>query len=285
MEIIVGKTSGFCAGVKNAVQKVEQELENKNQEIYCLGELVHNKQVIEKLEQKGLIFIDNIDKKHKKVIIRAHGIPKEIYEKAKKENIELLDFTCPKVLQIHKIAEQYEKENYCIILIGIKNHPEVIGTISFCGKNSYIIEDFSNIDDCIKNVEKYQKNNILIIAQTTFSLEKFNKIVEELENRLEYKYNIEVKNTICYSTKTRQEETEQLSKKVEYMIIVGGKNSSNTKKLYEIAEKNCANSILVETVEELPLDEIKKYNKIGIMAGASTPIESVETIIKKLKGE
>jgi len=229
MEYIVGKTAGFCYGVKNAVEKSEKALENEKP-IYCLGEIVHNKNVVKDLENKGIIFIDDLKQnlEKRKTIIRAHGIAKEVYTQADKMGIDLIDLTCPKVLKIHKIVSEYNEKEYYIFLVGSKKHPEIIGTASFCG-------------------------------------------------------NIEVVNTICNATKIRQEETEELSKKVDCMIIVGGKNSSNTKKLYEISKKNCNNTICVEEVNEIDKGVLKQGNIVGIMAGASTPQCSINSVIELVK--
>ena len=282
MEIIIGKSSGFCAGVKNAITKTEQELKQNKQKIDCLGELVHNGQVIEKLEKEGLNLINNIEEAQNKVIIRAHGIAKEIYEIAKQKQIELIDLTCPKVLKIHEIIDEYSKNGYYTILIGIKEHPEVIGSISFAGKNSSLITEKEEIGQVIEQIDKLKIKKILIVAQTTFNLKKFEEISQEIKEKLNNKYIVEIKNTICPATRIRQEETDEISKKVDYMIIVGGKNSSNTKKLYDISIKNCKNVECVETIKDLKIEKIKKFNKIGIMAGASTPNESVEEIVKEL---
>ncbi len=154
MEIMLGKTAGFCYGVRNAVQKTEKKLKEYN-ELFCLGELVHNGQVINKLEKSGLKLVEKVDEVKGKVIIRAHGIPKEIYDKAKKLNIEIFDFTCPNVLKIHTIADEYTKKGYYIFVVGMKKHPESLGTISFCGKYSYLIETKDELDiKCIKQIEK-----------------------------------------------------------------------------------------------------------------------------------
>lgn len=278
MKIIIGKTSGFCAGVKNAVANAEKEIQNADKKIHCLGELVHNKQVIQKLEKQGLETIENIEQAIEKTIIRAHGVPKEVYEKAYSKGIELVDLTCPKVLKIHKIAEEYNKKNYFIILVGVENHPESIGTISFCGENSYMIRDKEDIKQAYQKLKQSKLKKVLVIAQTTYNIKKFEEIVEELNNLLGNGYEIEVKNTICAATRLRQEETEKISKEVDCMIIVGGKNSSNTKKLYDIAKINCPKVELAETIKDLDIETIKLFNNIGIMAGASTPNESVEEI-------
>lgn len=281
MEIIVGKTAGFCYGVKNAVTKTEEKLK-ENKEISCLGELVHNGEVIKKLKEMGLQVIENIDEANEKVIIRAHGIPKEIYDKAKELNIELFDFTCPSVLKIHKLADEYSKKGYFIFLIGNKAHPESIGTISFCKENSYLLESENEIEEAIREFKKSNINKLLIIEQTTFSLEKFEKMVEKIKTAIDIDVHLEVKNTICNATKVRQEETSKISKEVECMIIIGGKNSSNTKKLYDIAKENCDNTFIVQNKQELSTDKVKKFKKIGIMAGASTPNESINGVIDLL---
>lgn len=281
MEIILGKTAGFCYGVKNAVSNAEEKLkEYKN--LYCLGELVHNGQVIKKLENLGLKVIEELEFTDNKVIIRAHGISKEVYNKAKQMNIELLDFTCPKVSKIHDIAQEYSDNGYYIFLIGGRKHPETLGTISFCGENSYIIEEEEQIMEGINLLEKSNIKNLLIIVQTTFSIEKFNKFIEIIKENVGKDIKIDIKNTICSATKIRQEETEKISKEVDCMIIIGGKNSSNTKKLYDIAKKNCVNTVIIETKDEIEKEQIENFDKIGIMAGASTPMESINEVIEKI---
>ena len=282
MEIIIGKTAGFCYGVRNAVTKTEEKLK-EYKEISSLGELVHNGEVIKKLEGLGLKTIENIEEAKNKVIIRAHGIPKETYEEAKKMGLEVFDFTCPSVLKTHKIAEEYAKKGYYIFFIGSKNHPETIGTISFCGYNCYIVESLEDIEEGIKRLNKSKIKKIFILAQTTFNLEKFNEFVMIVKSKIEKNVTIEVINTICNATKIRQEETHDLSRKVKCMIIIGGKNSSNTKKLYDIAKEICINTFIVESKDELDLNAVGKFEKIGIMAGASTPDESINDIVKLIE--
>ncbi len=287
MEIIIGKTAGFCYGVKRAVEGSIEQIENsKNENIYCLGELVHNKQVIMKLQDKGINFIDNLKQikvKNAKVIIRAHGITKEEYKFAKDNNINIEDYTCPNVSKVHEIVNEYAKKGYYILLCGKKTHPENIGTASYCGKYFSVIENEEEIKNVIENIKKINSNKILIVAQTTYSLNKFKIIQEKIIENMDKNVEIVIKDTICRATKIRQEETEELSKKVDYMIIIGGKNSSNTNKLYEIAKNNCKNTILVETEQEIQKDEIHKYNLVGIMAGASTPKDVINDVVKKLE--
>lgn len=282
MEIIIGKTSGFCFGVSNAVNKTEELLKTQKN-ISCLGELVHNKQVTDDLISKGLTIISNIEEAKQNVIIRAHGVTNETYDKAKKLNLDVLDLTCPKVLKIHNIAEEYSNKGYYIFLIGQKEHPEVIGTMSYCGKNAKVIEKREEIHENIKKFYDANINKLLILAQTTFSMEKFNDIVTELKEQLSNnEIEIEVKKTICDATRLRQEETRKIAKMVNIMIIIGGKNSSNTNKLYQISKQYCNNSILIETKDELDIEHIKKFQKIGIVAGASTSQKSIDSVVEML---
>lgn len=281
MEIIIGKTAGFCYGVKNAVEKSIEELK-KNDKICCLGEIVHNKNVVNELEQMGMQFIEELEEntEKKNTIIRAHGVSKKIYENAQKEGIKLIDLTCPNVLKIHKIVSEYEEKGFYIFVIGTKLHPETIGTAGFCGNEYSLIEDKDDIEKGIEELKKSNKKNLLIIVQTTFSLEKFVNLTNIIQNEVKDELdNIQVVNTICNATKARQEETNQISKQVEYMIIIGGKNSSNTKKLYEIAQKNCSSTICIENYTEINKTELKNKKIIGIMAGASTPQKSIDEVI------
>lgn len=282
MEIIVGKMSGFCFGVENAVNKTTEIL-NKYGDTYCLGELVHNRQVINNLTNKGLNIIDDISKSQKRIIIRAHGEGINTYKKAKELGIEVIDLTCPKVIKIHKLAEDYANKGYYIFLIGNSNHPETIGTISYCGENVNLIEKEEDIKKGLEGLYSSNINKVVVLTQTTFSTEKFNKIIDIIENNIDKNIKMEIKRTICDSTRLRQEETKDISSKVDMMIVVGGKNSSNTNKLYDISKENCKNTILIEDSTELKVNELKKFMKIGIMAGASTPKESVETIVEMIK--
>ena len=282
MELIVGKTAGFCYGVKRAVDGAKEQLK-QNENLYGLGEIVHNQDVIKELENLGMQFIENIEEAKGKTIIRAHGVPKQIYEEAEEKQIELIDYTCPKVLNIHQIVEEYANKGYYIFLLGNKKHPEIIGTLSYCGENKFIIE---KEDDTIKALEMFEKSGmkkILVISQTTYSLEKFYIIEEIIKNEIPRDVEVVVKNTICQATEIRQKETEEMAKKVDAMIVIGGKNSSNTKKLYEIAKQYCKTVLLIENETELVLDNIKSTDKVGIMAGASTPKESIEKVMERLK--
>ncbi len=293
-EILLGEKAGFCMGVKNAVEQAKKEVE-KQSITYCLGELTHNPEVMKNLEEKGLRVIEDLSQipnpKGKKVIFRAHGVTKQVYEEAKKLGLEIVDLTCPNVLAIHKIAEQAVKEEKDIFLIGEKKHPETIGTASFCGKNHFVIETQEDLQQEIQQyLAQVEKNansrKLVILSQTTFHLEKFKEFENQIQEKLANKVEIEVRNTICKATRLRQEETMDLAKQVEYMIIIGGRKSSNTNKLFQIALQNCAHAVMIENEKELSeelLQEMKKYQKIGVMAGASTPDESIQNVINKIR--
>ena len=186
------------------------------------------------------------------------------------------------VLKIHDIAEEYAQKGYYIFLCGNKNHPENIGTISYCGNEYFVIENEKDTFKALEQFKKSKNNKLLLISQTTYSLEKFYIIEEIIKNELEKNVDIVIRNTICRATELRQRETKEISKKVDYMIIIGGTNSSNTKKLYEIAKKYCKNSICIETAEQIDLSKLKNKNKIGIMAGASTPRHNIEEVYNLL---
>ncbi len=286
MEIVLGKTAGFCNGVLRAVEETKKVIQ-KNSNIYCLGDLVHNEQVILDLKLKGLKVINSINEapNYSTVIIRAHGVEKKVYQKAKEKNITLVDLTCVKVLQIHKQVEEYANNGYYIFLIAEEKHPETVGTISFCGNNSHIIQEKSDILKGIKKLKRSKKQKLLVISQTTFSLTKFENMINEIVKFLDENVKLEIKNTICNATNKRQKETEDLSKQVECMIVIGGSRSSNTKKLFEIANQNCKKAIFIHNESDLNLKEINIYKKVGVMAGASTPRKSIEEVIKKLEGE
>lgn len=284
MEIIVGKMAGFCGGVSNAVEKAKEELVNaKNNTVYCLGELVHNQAVMRELSHKGMQLIENIEQGCGKVIIRAHGVTKHIYHEAKRKGITLVDLTCKKVLKIHEMAQTYANKGYYIFLIGDKQHPEIIGTHSFCGENVYKLADQEDVDEAIRQLKESNIQKVVILAQTTYNMERFERVVNDIKAKLPHQIECVVHKTICEATKLRQEETSRISKLVDGMIIIGGKNSSNTKKLYEIAMQNCKQVALVENKTQLELEKWLNCEKVGIMAGASTPKESINEIVEVLE--
>lgn len=285
MEIIVGKTAGFCNGIKRAVDGCYEEL-TASKKVYCLGEIAHNKQVITNLEEKGLQFIDSLEQitePNAKVLFRAHGVTKEVYEIAHKKNLQVIDYTCPKVLAIHQLVENYQKEGYYIFLTGESGHPEVVGTLSFCYPHVFLIETISDVEKAINCFQQSHKNKLLLVSQTTFHLEKFEQIKNKIENLLPKNIPFIIQNTICMATQVRQNETKKVASEVEQMIIIGGKNSSNTQKLYEIALANCKNTIFIQTCDQLKNVNFHNIQKVGIMAGASTPQKSIEDVVTFLK--
>lgn len=278
MNVIIGKTSGFCNGVSYTVKTAEEAI--KNEKIYCLGEIVHNERVINDLEKNGMITIKNIDEapNNSKVIIRAHGELKETYDKALQKNIDILDLTCGKIKAIRvKISKRVD--DHFIVIIGKKQHPESLGVLSFSGNNSLIIEDFEDIDKNIEIINGSSMNKIYIVSQTTFNADKYDKLVDYLKSLTEK--DIIIDKTICDATSKRQNETKELSKKVNTMIIVGGRKSSNTKELELIAKEYCNNVLLVQNKDDIQTENIIGEN-IGIMAGASTPNVVVDEIVDKL---
>ena len=278
MKVIIGKNAGFCYGVKNAVESAKKDLENATGKVYFLGDIVHNRQVIEELEEQGAIFVKDIAEAEESIIVRAHGIPKETYQIASDRGIRLIDYTCPNVLKIHKIAEEYAKQGYYILLFGSQKHPENIGTISYCGDKYFVIEDEVELFNAIDALNQWHVSDVLVISQTTFNKESFMTFQEILRDELNHDIHLEIKNTICNATQVRQQETEKLAKEVDCMIIIGGKNSSNTKKLFEIAEDNCQTAICVETKEDLKKIDLRLFNTVGVMAGASTPQSSIDEV-------
>lgn len=280
MEIIVGKLSGFCNGVKNTVETANKVINEGC--VYCLGQIVHNERVIKELEDKGMITINNIEeaKDNSKMIIRAHGEVKEVYDRAKEKKLEVIDLTCGNVKVIRNKVSEKNKDNF-IVIIGKNNHPETNGILSFAGNNAYILENEEEIDTLKNFLEQSGLNKIYIVSQTTFNSEKFDYLVEQIKNKINA--NIEVNKTICNATSNRQKETENLSKEVDIMIIIGGKNSSNTKELEVVSKNNCKEVYLIQEVNDLKKVKINIDKKIGIMAGASTPDIVTNEVINYLK--
>lgn len=268
MNIIVGKLSGFCNGVKNTIDMANKVISEGN--VYCLGQIVHNERVINDLENKGMITINNIEdaKDNSKVIIRAHGEEKEVYDRAKEKGLEIIDLTCGNVKVIRNKVSEKNKDSF-IVIIGKKDHPETRGVLSFAGNNAIILEDEEDIKELKEKFLSSKSENIYVVSQTTFNSEKFDSLVKKLKK--EISANIEVNKTICNATSNRQKETDELSKIVNIMIIIGGKNSSNTKELEVVAKNNCDEVYLIQDVNDLKKVDIDTSKKIGIMAGASTP--------------
>ena len=269
MKVYFPKIYGFCFGVKNAMDKALSKQKEKNKPIYILGDLIHNDDAIQYLKENNVITINEINNlKNETVIIRTHGEPKETYDNLK--NNEIYDLTCPFVKKIHNIVNEYYKKGYKIIILGEKNHPEIICINGWCNNEGEIINSK-------EDAKKY--NNACIVSQTTFVKEKFDELLPLIQGE-----NCVVFNTICNHTSLAQKSVVELSKHVDTMIIIGGKKSSNTKKLYNLAKENCKNTIIIENVKDLKINDLTG-EKIGIGAGASTPdfiIKEVKEVIENL---
>ncbi len=280
MEVIIGKYSGFCAGVNYTYSKALEELENGP--LYCLGKIIHNEHVIKELEDKGMITVDSLTEipDNSSVIFRAHGEPLSSYLYAKEHNINVIDLTCGRVKAIHNKVEKMKEDNY-IIIIGKKTHPEIIGTIGFAGNFYSVIEDSNDLNKLYNNVKKSKKKKVFIISQTTFSNILFDILIDKIKEIIP-NYEITIDKSICNATEKRQLECEEISKNVELMIVIGSQNSSNTRELYNIANKNCKNVIFAENLESLKNIPFN-YEKIGVVAGASAPKSLIDSIVSYIK--
>lgn len=274
MEIIIAKNAGFCFGVENAIDTTIESLEEKDN-VYSLGPLIHNDQVVDYLGEKGLKVIDDpLDVQNKNLIIRSHGVPLSVYDISESRGNNVIDCTCPFVRNLQKKTKKCYEEGNNIIIIGDKKHPEIIGINGWCENKADIV---NSIDD-VKKLKPM--SSACVVVQTTMIEEKFEKIVIELKKHIK---DLQVFNTICRATKERQNSCDEVSKLVDAMIVIGGKKSSNTKKLAEISRENCENVYHIEKADEIDIDEIKKFKKIGITAGASTPDWIINEVIEKLE--
>lgn len=272
-DITIVKSAGFCFGVKRAVSGVYSLLENESR-IRVLGELIHNRQVNEDLYKKGVVKIDTPDEVNigDTVVIRAHGVARAVEEKIKENGGKVVDFTCPFVKKIHEIVKE-ESKNKLIVIVGDKNHPEVIGIAGWCENDFKIINSVSEAEDL-------SEDGICVVSQTTGSRENFTKICDILNKKCS---DIKIYDTICNATKERQREASEISKECDVMFVVGGKTSSNTVKLYDICKENCKQTFHIENFEEIPQDINYKNKKIGITAGASTPSGIIEEVAKAME--
>ncbi len=280
MEIIIAKNSGFCGGVLNAVKKTEEYLK-KNKNAYIKGEIVHNEQVCEKLKNDGLIILNSLDdiKNGSTLVIRAHGEKRDVYDYLKNKKCKIIDLTCSKVKKIHDLI--FEHQNSYVIVIGKKNHPEVLGHISYAKEYS-IIENEKDIDLLQNKINKNKK--IYIVSQTTFNDMLFDELVNKIKNKY-IDYNVEIEKTICNVTKMRQDEIRKLSKDVNKVVIVGSNKSSNTKELCEVARENCKDVYLIQEIHDLENIELNIDDKILIAGGASTPKEIINNVQNYLQNK
>lgn len=270
--IRVAESAGFCFGVKRAIEMAYEAI-GVEPKLYSYGQLIHNKTVTDDLASKGLQIVENLDGLTEgTLLIRSHGVGKALYDEAEAKGLKILDGTCPFVKKIHDIVHDKLAEGLGIIIVGDGTHPEVIGINGWCENAAVILED----EEAAKTKEIPEKEKYAVVVQTTFRQAKFDKILEILQDR---GVNMEVHNTICSATEKRQTEAEELSKTVDKMIVIGGKNSSNTQKLVEICAKNCGNTVHIETICDLVLNNFGKDDKIGITAGASTPPAIIKEVV------
>lgn len=274
MKVIVAKNSGFCNGVRRSVDLANKASE-KNIKTYTLGPLVHNPTQVKMLEEKGVGVIDEIEAlnlENSQIIIRSHGVSEKLKQELRKNSNEVIDATCPVLLNIYKKIKEKENERYTIIIIGDKEHPEIKAMASYVN-NGIIIKNETEA----KNITNMSK--LYVVSQTTNRIDFFENIAHELEKTND---DVVIENTICNATRLRQEACKSLSKEVDCMIVVGGFNSSNTNKLYQIAQKYCKNVKRIETVKDLPLQKLSNFNIIGVIAGASTPDQVIEEVVNRM---
>ncbi|MDR7869980.1 MAG: bifunctional 4-hydroxy-3-methylbut-2-enyl diphosphate reductase/30S ribosomal protein S1 [Tissierellaceae bacterium] len=263
MKIIIADHSGFCFGVKRAVDTTISELELDANKIYSYGPLIHNPQEVDRLEGKGLQTIDNYSNlEDGRIIIRSHGVPKNLEEEMNSKGFSVIDSTCPYVKAVHKRVEDYSFKGYNIVIIGDSKHPEVIGISGYSQNKVYVVNSVEDVND-LPEVDK-----ICVVSQTTNTKEKFDTLSEAIKKKGDV---VEIFNTICNATKNRQESAKEVAQMVDAMVVIGGYSSSNTKKLVEISKKYCDNVYHIESIKDLSLQELSKFNTIGITAGASTP--------------
>ncbi|HHY82143.1 MAG TPA: 4-hydroxy-3-methylbut-2-enyl diphosphate reductase [Clostridiales bacterium] len=278
-QIIVAENAGFCFGVKRAVDMTVDYNNKNDSKVYTLGPLIHNEDVVRSLEEQGIYQIDSdaIEKLNPgdTIVIRSHGITPEIKEQIKKAGAKMVDATCPYVSSIQRKARKYHKQGYQIIIVGDRNHPEVIGINGWCNNSAIVTKDGSELRDL--------PDKVCVLSQTTEKQSNYEKTLEAVSGQGR---EVLAFNTICNATRERQSSADQVSKIVDMMVVIGGRHSSNTKKLYEICSRNCSNTILVENSSELPEWAVKdpEIKKVGITAGASTPDWIIDDVIKKLRG-
>ena len=272
MSVTVAKTAGFCFGVRRAVDLAEQQAK-KNGKIYAYGEIIHNMHEIERLEKLGVYTAYALEDipDGAGVLIRAHGVPRNVYTLLQAKKCEIFDATCPFVKRIHKIVQKESEEGRQIVIIGNAGHPEVEGIMGWAKGPAFVVESAEEIE----KIPLKQDSTLCIVSQTTFNYKKFKELVEIFEKK---GYNIIVVNTICNATEERQTEARDIASKVDAMIIIGGRHSSNTRKLYEICREQCSATYFIQTLDDLHLDLPKAASLVGITAGASTPNNIIEEV-------
>ncbi len=278
MKITVAKTAGFCFGVKRAVETVYEQLnDHPGVPIYTWGPIIHNEEVLADLEKKGVKTIDSLDQIEQLekgiIIVRAHGISRDVFEKMQQPGVQVIDATCPFVKKIHRIVEQKSGEGHRIVVVGSGAHPEVQGIVGWSKTPAKVVESVEEAADYCPEEGK----TVCIVAQTTFNYKKFKDVVEKISEK---SYDSTAVDTICNATYERQREAAELAAQSDVMLVIGGKNSSNTQKLYEICRQHCPQTHYIQTARDIADEWFWTSASVGITAGASTPkniIEEVQT--------
>ena len=280
MEVIVAKTAGFCFGVERAVNQVYDQIKHGSGPIYTLGPIIHNEGVVRDLEEKGVKVLNSENEisalTEGTVIIRSHGVGKHIYDMLKAQGVQIVDATCPFVKKIHRIVQEQNLQGRRVIIIGDETHPEVEGIKGWGDARTMVVKN----EEQMEKLPSFTGEKLCIVSQTTFNYNKFKDLVEKFEKK---GYDILVLNTICNATQERQVEAERIASQVDAMIVIGGKNSSNTRKLYEICQKECKDTYYIQTLDDLNPESVNSVRSVGITAGASTPnhiIEEVHTNVR-----
>ena len=284
MIIRLAKSAGFCFGVQRAVNIVYDESEQADK-VFTYGPIIHNEDVVDDLNKKGVRVINSSeelnDMAEGTIIIRSHGVSKNMFDKMNSNGRKVLDATCPYVLKIHKVVAEQSQQGRTIIVVGSAEHPEVEGIVGWCNGPVFVVKD----EEEASKLDLPANQKVYVVSQTTFNYKKFQDIVEIISKK---GYDILVLNTICNATQVRQTEAKELAKESDAMVVIGGKHSSNTRKLYEICKKECENTYYIQTLSDLDLNEFKSFQSVGITAGASTPyhiIKEVHTAMSEMSFE
>lgn len=279
MKVELAKSAGFCFGVEKAVNTVYEEAKKENEIVYTLGPIIHNEEVVKDMKKRGVeaVKMEDLASLQKgTVIIRSHGVSRDVYNFVKNSGHRVVDATCPFVKKIHAIVSVQSGKGKTVVVIGNPDHPEVMGIKGWGDKNTYAVE---NIDQFISLGLK-KDEEIIIVAQTTFNHKKFKEIIDKISL---LGYDVRCFNTICNATQERQAEAKKIASNVDAMIVIGDKKSSNTGKLVEICQEECKNTVFIQTLEDLNYDALLSVDSVGITAGASTPkhiIEEVQNIVR-----
>lgn len=280
MNVTVAKTAGFCFGVKRAMEKVYEQIEKSEKPIFTYGPIIHNEEVVRDLREKGVQVVDTEEELRKLtdcvVIIRSHGVGKHVYDILESNGVEIVDATCPYVKKIHRVVAEQCREGRQVIIVGDESHPEVQGIKGWGNPDTKVIGSPEDLE----KLGLEPGSRLSIVAQTTFNYNKFKDLVEKIPEK---RYDIFVLNTICNATQERQVEAKKIASQVDVMLVIGGKHSSNTQKLYEICQRECKKTYYIQTLDDLNPECISSACNVGITAGASTPnniIEEVHTNVR-----